>query len=102
MLIRQGDVLLESVDRIPEEAIAVDREHGLVILAHGEVTGHHHSFSSSSVALLEAPSGDRFLSVKRQSILRHQEHGAIPVAKGNYRVLRQLEYTPAEIRRVAD
>jgi len=99
---RQGDVLIEEVTGIPTNVKPVPRENGLAILAHGEVTGHHHSFASGSVALLEAPSGERFLAVKRQATLRHQEHGPITVPKGRYRVKKQLEYTPAEIRRVAD
>jgi hypothetical protein len=102
MILRQGDVMLVKVAEIPAEVKPVAREQGLVILAHGEVTGHHHSFSSGSVALLEAPGGERFVTAKRPSVLRHQEHGSITLPPGNYRVVRQREYSPEAIRNVAD
>jgi hypothetical protein len=32
----------------------------------------------------------------------HEEHGAIPLPRGWYRVVRQREYTPGAVRIVAD
>ena len=98
---RQGDVLLVPV---PERSDAMVRKvHGRVILAHGEATGHHHSFATDSgVALLDA--GDEtFLRVPREAALEHQEHATVQVAPGYYRVVRQREYDDsAEWRQVAD
>ena len=101
---RQGDVMLALCESdMPKKCKPVELELGRVILAHGEVTGHHHSFGSSSgVALLEAPSGDRYLKVKKQASLEHQEHGTIEVPAGTYRVIRQREYSPEAIRNVMD
>jgi hypothetical protein len=34
--------------------------------------------------------------------LTHDEHGRIPLKRGEHRVIRQMEYSPAVIRNVAD
>lgn len=100
---RQGDVMLASADRVPARAQAVKLELGRVVLAHGEVTGHHHSFAADAgVELLEAPNGERFLRVDRPAALEHQEHTTIDVPAGIFRVIRQREYSPEAIRNVAD
>lgn len=101
---RQGDVLIEEVLMLPDSIQPVPRsEDGLVILAHGEATGHHHSFSAqSSVSLLEAPGGERFLTIERSATLKHQEHDPITLPVGNYRVRRQREYSPEAIYNVLD
>jgi hypothetical protein len=103
---RQGDVLLIPIptDDVPTGATDVPLERGRVILAHGEATGHHHSFAAPSggVQLLEAD-GERYLTVDQRADLEHQEHDTIPVEPGTYRVIRQREYDDAEEwRRVAD
>lgn len=103
MLMRQGDVLLRRVDSIPRGLKRVPAENGRVVLAHGEATGHHHSFEDDGgVSLLEGDSGERFLDVGHGADLEHQEHGAIAVPPGSYEVVRQREYSPEAIRNVAD
>ena len=47
-MVRQGDVLLVPVDAIPEAAKPVARDHGRVVLAYGEATGHAHAISSAA------------------------------------------------------
>lgn len=76
---------------------------GRLVLALGEVTGHAHavtgpgdlyrSADSAAPAFLHVPSGRRVV---------HEEHGAIPLPRGWYRVVRQREYTPGAVRMVAD
>ena len=123
---RQGDVLLVGIrpalaKRLP--AMGRDLREGgrngakRVVLAHGEVTGHAHEVLSGketgrgkgSVEFVEvregvdAKEGSRILRVKgRAAELRHEEHGTIVLPKGTYRVVRQREYSPQEIRQVAD
>ena len=73
------------------------REHGRIVLARGEVTGHHHSVYAATRACasavldqanetetdlpnaeyFEEPDGRRVLLVLAPCVLRHQEHGAI-------------------------
>jgi hypothetical protein len=43
--------------------------------------------------LLHLPEGGRVV---------HEEHAAIPLPKGWYRVIRQREYVPGSVRLVAD
>ena len=94
---RQGDVLLERIDALPEEAFPVD---GRTILAYGEVTGHAHEVKKYG-RLFES-AGQRFLKVTRKTSLEHQEHGSIPLTAGIYRIIQQREYHPEAIRNVAD
>lgn len=114
--------------RIVKSAVAKDlRESGRVILAHGEITGHAHEVvANDSEAVIppadffEEPDGRRILLVTRPCVLRHQEHGPIaldparpqlyrqgdvlllPIGAGAWEVRRQREYTPEEIRNIAD
>ena len=102
--IRQGDVLLVPVKQLPEHVRPVAPEAGRVVLAHGEVTGHAHSVDAA-VARLFAVSGveDRFLRVETATAVTHEEHDALPLDPGLYRVVRQREYDDEdEVRRVAD
>jgi hypothetical protein len=111
---RQGDVFVQQVrKREPKGQPILDQ--GRVILAYGEVTGHAHEIIAADTAidlgvdvavppaqLFEEPDGTRYLFVERACTLVHQEHGAIALAPGCYKVVRQREYTPEEIRTVAD
>jgi len=102
---RQGDVMLVGPISKPKnlnELPVADR----AILAHGEVTGHHHSFSKGSAILL-APEKDAVECTHVEiadalALLEHQEHSTIEVPSGVYQVVRQREYSPEAIRRVAD
>ena len=108
---RQGDVLIERV----AEPIVIHqpeaREGGRVVLAHGEVTGHAHAIREEGAAksafrgeeAAGAPIQVSDLEVTAaMAAVRHEEHGAIPLEAGSYRVTRQREYAPEAIRNVAD
>ena len=124
---RQGDVFVEQVrTRQPKGQPVSDQ--GRVILAYGEVTGHAHEVVEDSHAaaresatavlyqanhanpatdlppaqLFEQPDGTRYLFVDRPCLLTHQEHGPIALSPGCYKVTRQREYSPEELRNVAD
>ncbi len=106
---RQGDVLIRQVRKRMPTGTDV-RERGRVILAHGEVTGHAHEVVAAAPStdlappaqFFEEPDGRRFLFVERACVLTHQEHGTIALAPGSYEVIRQREYSPSEMRNVAD
>lgn len=106
MLYRQGDVLIARIpdDQVPANLDPVPLDNGRVILAYGEVTGHAHAVEGD-VELLASDIADmeeRFLRVEREAQVVHEEHDTIALPPGNYRVVRQREYTPEEIRMVAD
>jgi len=103
---RQGDILLIPIDDAPRNAKAVNRENGKLILAHGEVTGHHHAFATdvTNVELVTKEGAEQlYLMVHGVSApLTHQEHATIDVAPGIYEVRRQREYAPEGLRNVQD
>jgi hypothetical protein len=99
---RQGDVLVVPVKGIPARAKPVGRDRGRIILAHGEATGHAHAIVSDEAELLAAGEG-RYLRVRGAgATLSHEEHRAIPLPPGEYRVVIQREYRPEGERRVLD
>lgn len=99
MQYRHGDVMIETVDRIPK----TKRKASHTILAHGEITGHSHRIEDRNTAVLyESPKG-LFLHVTDQpATVVHEEHDPIELEKGYYRVWRQREYSPEEIRIIRD
>lgn len=103
-LVRQGDVLIFPAPKSVKAGKELPREDGLVILAKGEATGHHHSFSEEGVTLYETEAlDDQLLVIEADgAILRHQEHAPIEIPKGRYIRRIQREYTPQAIRNVAD
>jgi hypothetical protein len=108
-MFRQGDVLIVPV---PEEAAAAavpglsttERDpRGRLVLALGEVTGHAHAVVGPGDLYRPAdPFATAFLHVPTGARVVHEEHGAIPLPRGWYRVVRQREYTPGAVRIVAD
>lgn len=105
LMYRQGDVLIERVAKRPTTAVKpVARENGKIVLAHGEVTGHAHAIEEKGVALFSGGvNGVTYLEVESaMAALRHEEHATIELPTGTYRVQRQREYAPDEIRNVAD
>jgi hypothetical protein len=105
-VIRQGDVILVSVRAIPVDAIQQPIKGKKLILAFGEATGHHHRFefldSTQNIKLYVAAGGARYLDVSAPSDLLHEEHSTARVPAGKWLLPQQVEYTPAELRRVAD
>lgn len=99
--VRQGDVKITRIAQLPADRLKA-RANG--ILAYGEVTGHAHRVEDLAKAgVLEV--GDRrlFLSVGPEGVrIVHDEHAPLDLPGGNYQVEIQREYTPAEIRNVAD
>lgn len=99
-LFRHGDLLVETVAEIPSEARPLHH----LVLAEGELTGHAHRIAERDAAqLLQGSWRDMYLRVTAdRATLVHQEHGPITLPQGNYRVWRQREYSPRDIRTVRD
>ncbi|MFJ5222628.1 hypothetical protein [Streptomyces sp. NPDC088400] len=113
-MFRQGDVLIVPVERetVPPhltDAAAVSGEprdaRGRLVLALGEVTGHAHAVTGPG-RLVREQGGDlsapMFLHLPDGGRVVHEEHAAIPLPKGWFRVVRQREYIPGAVRIVAD
>lgn len=107
-LYRQGDILIVEVRSIPQNAKEQKPTGNRHILAEGEVTGHHHSIGAEpGIALLAEAEGiaaRRWLQIDNEggAVLTHQEHAPITLPPGTWEVRRQREYSPQEVRRVAD
>lgn len=103
--VRQGDVILVPAKIMPGDLKAVPRDNGRVILAYGESTGHAHAFRSPAVTFFrpdDAGAGGGWLSLAEPALLEHEEHTALLVPAGLYRVGIQVEETPEAVRRVED
>lgn len=99
-LYRQGDVLIRQIKSLPAQK-ATKRESG--ILAFGEVTGHAHKVETLTQAEVLEIGNDLYLRVSEEGVrIVHDEHAPIELPAGNYEVTIQKEYSPAEIRNVAD
>src|SRR5947199_199309 len=96
-MVRQGDVLLKPVARIPKGTARRQQEKERIVLAYGEVTGHTHAIHDlENVDVLVASYGKIFLRIKEEVALQHEEHGKIQVLPGNYEIVIQREYSPTE------
>jgi hypothetical protein len=68
------------------------------VLAYGEVTGHAHVIDApaSEATLLTSEEGERFLRiVGKAAPLIHEEHAALTVLPGIYRLPPQVEWSDA-------
>jgi hypothetical protein len=109
-LYAQGDLLIERVaDRVSKGAASATE--CSVVLAEGELTGHNHT-AMGRIAFFRDDGLARdipdnlyigHLSIEAPSAkVVHQEHAAIDLPAGTYRVRRQRELDPAEARVVSD
>ncbi|MGF1986640.1 MAG: hypothetical protein RMY62_001990 [Nostoc sp. ZfuVER08] len=99
MLYRHGDVLLRKIASLP---VGAEKRVGAT-LAHGELTGHSHRIQQSHAVQLWVNGSELFLEVKEPTAtLVHEEHRAIELLQGLYRVWRQREYRPEAYVEVAD
>ena len=103
---RQGDVLLLPCAGIPAGARPEAPEDGRVVLARGEVTRHAHVMGAERVChFRDDGTGRGYVRVEGDApaALTHEEHEALMVPPGDYRVVRQREYQPRSLpRAVAD
>jgi hypothetical protein len=96
---RQGDVMIERIDKLPTGLKKQDAENGRVILAHGEVTGHAHSFAANRATKLVAENGAEFFRVKGEEIktklpIVRQWKNQVMV---NHPVLGMIEFAIADV-----
>lgn len=99
-----GDVAIVRVDAIPKTA----KKRKDKIAAHSEA-GHHHQFDASSSVWLYSTPDDlvQYLEVKSEPAVlnhlrEHDTHEAWSFPPGNYKIIRQREWTPEGWRRVED
>ena len=100
--IRQGDVLLIPVTKLPVGAVR-EQVQGDVILAYGEVTGHAHRIKDRAKVEIWSKGAARFIRAMEVVALTHEEHAPCDLEPGViYRQGFQVEERGEEVRRVAD
>ena len=80
---------------------------GSVVLALGEKTGHRHVITVPKIDDMEAyklPDGGWILTLKKEGQLTHNQHGALVIPIGTYRVgkEREFDHFSHSTRRVVD
>jgi hypothetical protein len=104
-MFRQGDILMVPVASMPSGLIAMECDKGRAVLAYGEATGHAHAINNRRAALFRDSELEAvFLRVSGAGpvALEHQEHNTIHIPPGDYRIIRQREYSPEAVHVVCD
>ncbi|PYT67252.1 MAG: hypothetical protein DMG39_24490 [Acidobacteria bacterium] len=102
---RHGDVLFEQVESIPEmhnPRTTDEEKKGVVQL--GETIGHAHVIEDMTGVEIFSDRRDRFLKAEQAFTISHQEHKALTLPAGNYRIriAREFDYIRHAARMVAD
>ena len=110
----QGDVVLRSVDRVPEGATRVKRKRGAPIIVTHSESGHHHTIDAADVIQFEVK--DPLVCYLQLDGIAHADlvhqrpfdtHATLrllgtPGESTVFEVRRQREYTPEGWRQVMD
>ena len=111
---RQGDVILVAVAAaLPEGAKKIPFKKRGIVLALGEATGHAHVIERTGPKALQPAYWDagaeRFVQLLAAQPLKHTntdgsqaDHNPLALDAGLYQQGFQVEYTPEELRNVAD
>lgn len=102
---RQGDVVLDPIDRLPAGLTRIQPRNGRLIVAEGEVTGHTHALvleADTAELWLDEKAGAIYARIMAPTPLTHEEHAVQTIQPGIYRYLPEVEYSPQELRRSTD
>lgn len=100
MYYQQGDVLLKKINSLPDGEIKKENK---IILAEGEATGHCHAMTGNLSVMKK--DGEVFVKVDgEQAEVIHQEHDAILIDPGIYKIekVREYDHFAEEAREIAD
>lgn len=108
-LIQQGDVLFfaqTEETQLPEGCKPRKADHRGAVFAEGEHTGHYHGTLDAGVSLFDAPDGSMWARVAgpKPATITHQEHGAVTLNPGTYRIgiVKEVDPFSKEIHDVRD
>ena len=103
MQINHGDVIFLRVDEIPSKVEKEEDFDGIV--QWGEVTHHAHRLSGKEFEMYKYfEEGRRFLLLKEDTEISHEEHLTIKIPKGKYevRIVREVDHFKDLVRQVVD
>lgn len=96
---RHGDILLQRIDAIPEDAVKLRH----TVLESSRTTGHKHQIAEKRTCRLYSLGNEQVLEVfAEQADLVHPEHKTITLQQGIYRVWRQREFIRGSAQTVLD
>lgn len=96
MMIRQGDVMLVPVAKLPVNVTQAAPDGHRVVLAYGETSGHAHALAKElAIEWIVPNTPARYLQVTAPAApLTHEEHDTIIVPHGIYEIVRQRQAVP--------
>ena len=101
MQYRNGDVFLRKVESLPGDA-ETSAVHPAEVLAYGEVTGHSHRLTGTTVERYDH-ANRAYVLLSEAGILTHEEHGEAVIPAGVYELIIERDYDPSiYARRVVD
>ena len=105
-LIQQGDVLIFTNAKLPDDAQEVQPINGRLILAEGETTGHAHAanvMEYPGTKLFKSAQG-LFLSVIAPIEIQHEEHKKVRVPAGVHKIgiVQEVDPFADEVKNVQD
>ncbi len=91
IIYRQGDVILATVEALPEGAKLLQPCNSAITLALGEVSGHAHTIIPDDDASYFADGDHRYVKVESTiARAKHPEHGTLYLPRGIYRQVFQV------------
>jgi hypothetical protein len=102
MFLQQGDVLIFKIEKLPAGLKLLKKDERGFTLAHGE-SGHAHVIADEDTVFV-SEDGTLYVQASAPVTLHHEEHKAITIDPGLYRVGRVQEVDPftKEISSVRD
>lgn len=90
---RHGDVHLQTIE--PADVSALTKLPA-ISLAEGTATGHSHRIDDPTAAeMYSGPDGTKILVASRPVTISHEEHNAITIPPGSYRVSIKRQFDDA-------
>jgi hypothetical protein len=90
---RQGDVWIEEVDFLPPSGKKKNFDKGRLILADGEITGHHHVVCADDIDAAISEEDAIFFKTNTETKITHEEHAPIILEPNKvYKTYIQREY----------
>ena len=105
-LIQQGDVLFFRVEALPKDVKkTVNKDPRGIVFAEGEVTGHYHGTALDEfIETFTDASDQMWATLTAPKVVTHQEHGAVTLEPGIYKIgiVQEIDPFTEEIASVAD
>ncbi len=101
---QQGDVLIEAVDSIPDQAKRTPAKERGFVLAEGEHTGHAHVIDRVANIEFVEKDGFHYIINSGPVTVTHEEHKPITIPPGTWRVriVQEYDHFAEEARAVQD